>query len=55
MPHHGNSDLIIHKTDWVNQNLMSHDWQSDVLQPINLKVFFEADRQTDSLTAQTYH
>ena len=55
MPHHGNSDLIVYKTDWVNQDLADHDWQSDALQLINLKTFFETDRWADSMTTQTYH
>ena len=54
MPHYDNSDLIVHRTDWVNQNFTDYNWQSDVLQSIDLKVFFEVDEWAGSLTAQTY-
>ena len=55
MPHYGNSDLVVYKTDWVDQDLINHNWQSDVLQSINSEAFFEADEQTGSLTAQICH
>ena len=54
MSHHDNSDLIVCRTDWVDQDLANHDWQSNVLQSIDSEVSFEADRQAGSLTAQTY-
>ena len=55
MPHYNNFNLVVCKTDWVNQDLVNHNWQSDALQPINLRASFEADRQAGSLTAQTYY